>query len=218
MSRCTQNPIFSQQSPFGTYIFIVFLISFVNCLALAAPKSSEKNVKMFSGLLSKKNQISYLSLGSDSEKFALKFNDSITQLIIDRLVTGDYLSVQADTSDIENMSLKIISINFIGLKALLGSWIGDDNVCYEFTSFTSFIIYNTNSKGVCVLPATNAGPSVSRKMSFVVLPDDQNWFLLISNKTTQYAAELLLKNSKTVQLNLFDEENGDIISKVVLRR
>jgi hypothetical protein len=111
----------------------------------------------------------------------------------------------------------VTSINYIGLISLLGTWLGDDNVCYYFRSFTSFLIFNPDTNGACTLSPGIDGKK-GRRMSYFITPDDVDWFLLISDKSTQYAAELIIKNSKTIQLNLFDEQTGDILSKVILRR
>ena len=146
----------------------------------------------------------------------LIFQDPNNALVLHRLSQGDFVSLQ--TIKITPTQVAVTSINYIGLITLLGTWLGDDNVCYFFKSFTSFLIFNPDTNGACTFPPNLDGKKVGRRMSYFITPDDEDWFLLISDKSTQYAAELLIKNSKTIQINLFDEQTGDILSKVILRR
>ncbi len=199
--------------------FIIPLL--ISCLL--APQAALSVIKiaqtqMYSGVLSKKNHSYYLETAENAEKLLLTFNDSIVEKIIQRLSTGDFVSIQADVSTVKKNTLNTIGLNYIGLNVLLGTWRGDDDVCYNFKTFTTLFVFNTNSKGLCILPADTTNHLIVRKLSYFVNPDDQDWLLLISEKSAQYAAELLIKNQKTLQLNLFDEQTGAIISKVILRR
>jgi hypothetical protein len=200
----------------------LYLLFSLPGFGFSATSKSSKEIasSIYSGILTKKNKSYSLQLSNSTEKYALAFNDTISQEIIQRLTTGDFVSIQAlnMTKNILNKTLNIVSINYIGLNVLLGSWLGDDNVCYCFKNFTSFIIFNPTQTGACVLPNEPLNPKQSRKMSYFVNPDIQDWFLLISDKKVQYAAELLIKTPKTIQFNLFDQETGAIVSKVILRR
>lgn len=145
----------------------------------------------------------------------LSFQDPNSAIVLHRLSQGDFISIQA--IKLNPTQAVVTSINYIGLISLLGTWLGDDNVCYYFKNFTSFLIFNPDTNGACTLSPGIDGKK-GRRMSYFITPDDMDWFLLISDKSTQYAAELIIKNSKTIQLNLFDEQTGDILSKVILRR
>lgn len=171
---------------------------------------------LFEGTLKISSDGYFLQQLENAKPFKLTFTDPSSELILGRLIDGDFISVQGTKASPQDLS--VVGINYIGLSSLLGTWLGDDNVCYHFKSFTSFLIFNSNQNGRCVVPKETADPKSFRKMSYLIAPDDSGWYVLISDKSTQYAAELILKNSRTVQLNLFDQESGDILSKVILRR
>lgn len=198
--------------------------------------TSVSETQLYGGILRQKNQTYYLqvsdSLSKTTIEYSLAFNDPISEKITTRLTTGDFVSIQASevSSPQKNKTLNVISINYIGLNLLLGTWHDDDGVCYEFQNFTTLLIYNLNStkdssinsakgsaRGACDT-GLNSNSSTVRKMNYFVNPDDNDWFLLISDKSAQYVAELINKNDKTIQLNLFDEQTGAILSKVILRR
>ncbi len=194
------------------FFFPIFLFSF-------SPLQSQK---VFSGKLVKKNSAYCLQTfpaTSASIKYSLKYSSAVIETVINRLGTDDFISVQAeDTSTASEKSLTISSINYVGLSVLIGTWIGDDKVCYNFKNFTTLSIFNQNASGACVTPVNTTDPLIIRKMNYFVNPDDLVWTLLISNLKTRYAAELLINNQKSVQLNLFSEETGAILRKTILRR
>ncbi len=199
-------------------LFLFFALPLTSFSAVATPI-----LKIYNGTLLKKNT-SYRLLTSNSAgqltgDFSLAFQSSVTETIIKRLNTDDFISIQATRDLPSNKNkLNISGINFVGLHSLIGNWVGDDEVCYVFQNFTTLILHNKNKSGVCIAPLNNSDPKLARKMSYFVNPDEDGWLLQISDKSTQYIAELTIKNAKTIQLNLFDEQTGVILSKITLRR
>ncbi len=182
-----------------------------------------QNQKVFSGKLIKKNSVYGLQVTPPAgvpTKYSLKYSSAVIETVIKRLDTDDFISVQGDESTTSNTekTLTISSINYVGLNVLIGTWQGDDKVCYNFKNFTTLYIFNRTSSGACAMPLNTKDSLVIRKMNYFVNPDDLVWTLLISNIKTQYAAELFINNTKTVQLNLFDEQTGAIFRKTILRR
>ena len=180
-----------------------------------APVTKKNASLLYEGTLIVSEAGLFLKQLESSVLIELTFQDPNNAIVLHRLSQGDFVSLQAIKTN--PLQVVVTSINYIGLISLLGTWLGDDNVCYYFRSFTSFLIFNPDTNGTCALSPSVDGKK-SRRMSYFITPDDMDWFLLISDKSTQYAAELIIKNSKTIQLNLFDEQTGDILSKVILRR
>jgi len=178
--------------------------------------------KIYNGILRKKNQDIHLQVTDNNQtlttSYILNLKDSSSKKIIDRLSTGDFISVQAQNTKDSSQSLTVLSINYVGLNILLGLWLGNDNLCYHFQNFTNLMTYPKNLGESCSKSAMNPNLSKLKKMNYFVNPDDQAWLLLISDKSSQYAAELFIKNEKTIQLNLFDEQTGAILSHSILRR
>jgi hypothetical protein len=185
-------------------------------LALVSKKIPISKVQIYEGLLFKNNQNYSLVLSNSTEQYDLIFDNDVSEQIVQRLTTGDFISLHA--TNLRNGKLNILDINFVGLNLLLGIWLGDDNVCYHFKNFTTFLIFNPTKSGTCIPPIEPLNPKQTRKMSYFINPDSQDLLLLISDKTAQYAAELLIKNPKNIQFNLFDDRTGAIVSKVILRR
>lgn len=180
-----------------------------------APVTKKNASFLYEGTLIISEAGLFLQQLESSVLIELTFQDPNSALVLHHLSQGDFVSLQAIKAT--PLQVVVTSINYIGLISLLGTWLGDDNVCYYFRSFTSFLIFNPDTNGACTLSPGIDGKK-GRRMSYFITPDDVDWFLLISDKSTQYAAELIIKNSKTIQLNLFDEQTGDILSKVILRR
>ncbi len=196
-----------------TFCFPILMFSF----------SPLQNQKVFNGKLIKKNSVYCLQVTPPTgvpTKYSLKYSSAVIETVIKRLDTDDFISVQGDESSTSNTekTLTISSINYVGLNVLIGAWLGDDKVCYNFKNFTTLYIFNRNSSGTCVMPLNTTDSLIIRKMNYFVNPDDLVWTLLISNIKTQYAAELFINNTKTLQLNLFDEQTGAIFRKTILRR
>ncbi len=178
--------------------------------------ATQKTSSLFEGSLLFSSKGLYIQQLENSEPLKLLFHDPNAELLLHRLNHGDFISIQAEK--VSPTELEVSGINYIGLASLLGTWLGDDNVCYFFKSFTTFYIFSPDTQGACVFSKNSTGIKNLRKMSYFITPDDMGWYMLISDKSTQYAAELMIKNSKTIQINLFNEQTGDILSKVILRR
>jgi hypothetical protein len=197
-------------------IFFSATYSFAQPIAVAPSSVTKKNASfVYQGTLVVSEAGLFLKQLESNVLIELTFQDPSSAIVLRRLSQGDFVSLQAIKAT--PIQVVVTSINYIGLVSLLGTWLGDDNVCYYFRSFTSFLIFNPDTNGACTL-SPSIDEKKSRRMSYFITPDDKDWFLLISDKSAQYAAELIIKNSKTIQLNLFDEQTGDILSKVILRR
>ena len=209
----------SQNNFILTSFLISLFLSFFPAINFAEPVPAiplQKTTSLFEGSILFSEQGLYIQQLESTVPLKLLFQDPNTELLLHGLAQGDFLSVQAQKNNTNELTVS--GINYVGLVSLLGTWLGDDNVCYYFKSFTTFYIFNSDAQGACNLPKNSSGVKNYRKMSYFITPDDMGWFLLISDKSTQYAAELMIKNSKTIQINLFDEQTGDILSKVILRR
>lgn len=202
-----------------TTVLTVFLLTFVQSTAFSTSRIKQKQAaRLYSGQLIKNGSSFSLQLANSTQIYNLSFSDSTSEKIINRLTSGDYISIQADTTAMSENILKIMNINFVGLNSLLGLWLGDDNACYYFKGFTSFIVFNVNSNGQCTIPDETTDPTKLHKASYFINPDEYDWFLVISDHKVQFAAELFIISSHTVQINLFDHQDGSILSKVILRR
>ena len=149
-------------------------------------------------------------------EFELGYLTNVIAKQVNRLSKGDFISFHG-TYDSTRSKLIVETVNYVSLSTLLGIWLGDDNSCYYFESFTKLSVYSANNNGLCDMPMIVAKTKI-RKLNYFINPDVAVWYMVISDNQTNYAGELLIKNDRTRQINLFDEVTGDILSKITLRR
>ena len=190
--------------------FLLFsLASFISFSAFA---------QLYSGVITKIDTDGKYILKDrrSGDSFTLNYATNVTSLQVNRLGIGDFISFLGHRDDSKNEVI-IETVNYISLSTLLGIWLGDDDSCYYFEGFTKLSVYSANQNGLCDMPMIVAKSKI-RKLNYFINPDVANWYMVISDDTSNYAAELLIKNERTIQINLFDEVTGDILSKITLRR
>lgn len=141
--------------------------------------------------------------------FKLRANNDVINQHINKLKTGDYLSVDGNKVNVDN-SIDVKSINYVGLKLLLGVWFSDDDNCYIFNSHTSFSI-SKMVNGTCLTPR-------SMHYTYLLNPGFNTWVMLISGQYSSYLGEVSIKNSKSAQIQLYDSETGDILKSLNLKK
>lgn len=132
---------------------------------------------------------------------------------LSKLKSGDYLSIEG-TTDNDQSILFVTSINYVGLKDILGDWIGDDDYCYKFSSFFLVKIYNKNDYNQCDF----ALPYLVREFIYFTNPSDEGWSVLLSDNDDSYLMDLTLDSKYSAQLSLYDSQSGDILRKIQIRR
>ena len=156
-------------------------------------------------------------------KTQLKFNDPIlrktyalnasTALIstyINKLSDGDFISLEGYRDEKQTI-LTVSSVNYIGLSMLLGTWVGDDLYCYTFVSYTEFTISYRGIAKKC--PAATAPI-----YTYFVNPSTTTWVMLLAGDRGSYVGDLIIHNSKDIEIQLYDSETGDILRKIHLRK
>ena len=156
-------------------------------------------------------------------KTQLKFNDPIqrktyalnasTALIstyINKLSDGDFISLEGYRDEKQTI-LTVSSVNYIGLSMLLGTWVGDDLYCYTFVSYTEFTISYRGIAKKC--PAATAPI-----YTYFVNPSTTTWVMLLAGDRGSYVGDLIVHNSKDIEIQLYDSETGNILRKIHLRK
>ncbi len=168
---------------------------------------------MYSGVLFNSEE-GKLELKDDSsgKKFDLTFSSAIIQSTVAKLKAGDYLSFEGARSS-SIASIRIDSVNFVGLKDLLGVWQGEDKYCYNFTSFTEIKMYH-RTKSKCA-----ANSRSLRKYAYTINPSENvNWVLLLTDDKANLAADLTVKSANLVEISLYDSATGLILRIIKLRK
>ena len=155
-----------------------------------------------------------LALKEDSsgKNFNLTFENENVEKLLQKLKANDYISFQGARSSNVN-SIRVDSINFVGLKDLIAVWKGDDRYCYSFINFTEFIIYPIRN-GTCGKP-----PKLGKKYAYTINPTElTNWVLLLSSDQANYVADLVIKSNNLIEISLYDSNTGYILKVIKLRK
>ncbi len=168
------------------------------------------DASIFRGIISKKKSQIVLTDESNDTAYILVSTAQIISNHLNKLSSGDYVSLDATVNSKKN-SLTVKAINYMGLKSLLGIWIGDDSYCYNFISFTEFIISDLVGEKKCASPTTPA-------LTYIINPGSKTWTMLISNEHSSYVGDLKLKSPMSAQIELFNSETGVALKALNLKR
>jgi|GEM_PF-4198541 len=164
----------------------------------------------YQGVIIKKALQPIFKADADGKTYLLTAGSISVSIYLSKLSVGDYLSLEANNNSIPN-KLTVSSVNYMGLKVLLGTWTDDVSRCYHFKSFTEFSISTQISQNKCV-------PSFSPIYTYIVNPSSTNWSILISGARNSYVGDLKFKTPSEVQIELFDSETGDTLKTLHLRK
>jgi len=167
----------------------------------------------FSGIISIDKGQTYLIAETGHAKFTLTPMNKEIKAQISRLKTGDFLSFEGYI-DQQNSILYVSSVNYVGLKDLLGNWFGDDEYCYKFKNFNSLSIFNKADNKKCDFSVS----FLAREFSYFINPSDLDWSVLLSDNDDSYLMDLTLNSKNSAELSLYDSRSGDILRQIRIRR
>ena len=156
-----------------------------------------------------KNQIFFIDEVSH-QSYSVTGSTPIISTYLNKLSPGDFISIEGSLN-INLTILTINSVNYIGLKALLGTWTGDDLYCYNFSSFTEFSISHFGQGKKCF-------PADAPSYTYFVNPTTSSWVMLLAGDRGSYVGELKINNPKDIEIELYDSETGDILRSIHLRK
>lgn len=146
------------------------------------------------------------------KNYSLVYSDDSVQTSVSLLKKNDFISFEGSKSPTKP-ALRVDSINYVGLSDLLGLWAGDDNYCYNFSTFTDLSIYPKTIS--CAKPPTASSP---RSFGYTINPADSGWFMLLTDNKAQYTADLKMINKKSAELSLYDVNNGNLLRLIKLTK
>lgn len=187
--------------------------SFISTLLVFLIFQSRAQAMVYSGILTQDKDF-HLRLKEETtgKTYELTYADSNAANILKKLKKNDFISFTgARNSNIS--SIRVDSVNYVGLGDLLDIWKGDDHYCYAFTSFKEFAVYPAE-KSNCV-----KYPTYSSKYAYTINPTEQsNWVILLSGSRSNYLADLTVKTAKSIEISLYDSNTGYILKLIKLRK
>ncbi len=148
------------------------------------------------------------------KKLTLTFKNIEIQSQVKNLSPGDFVSFEGVRSSTE-AKISIISLNYVGLKTLVGRWTGDDKFCYDFVNFNEVYVF-LREKEKCDF--TMRSDLTSRYLTYTINPTASGWLALFSDDMASYAGEISFKSSVRASLSLYDSNSGDILKTIVLKK
>jgi len=173
------------------------------------------HAETFRGKILRTNDVISIYDNKSHKKFSLNFKSEIPSLQVKRLSDGDFAAVTASVNSTSNNSLDVVSIDYVGLSVLIGTWKSSDGLCYVFSGYTSFTVYAPQQNNDC----RSLGPTIPTvKYSYFINPDVSDWNMLISSKDHELYGQLKIVTTKNIEIQLFDSRTDAILGTIVLRR
>ncbi|MCB0365573.1 MAG: hypothetical protein H6624_04070 [Bdellovibrionaceae bacterium] len=125
------------------------------------------------------------------------------------LETGDYLSGKGWVYGI-NGTVEMTTVEFVGLKKLLGIWRTPSWEVFDFKNFSRLDLYEpTNSKTLNVVQL--------RSLRYTVAPDGGHaWSILIVDSNSVDVGSLSV-SQEAIRIDLFDPQTGDVAKTIQLK-
>ena len=144
--------------------------------------------------------------------------DSVQDIkLFGRLKVGDYMSFQAQNTS-KSSIYKLSSVDYVGLKALLDVWAGDDGLCYHFTAFSQLTVYVQDRFGTCFTGGFSQSNSFPKTFKYFITPNESSWDILVGDRDLYFSAEFEFENKDEIFARIFDTDTGKVNSELTLWR
>jgi hypothetical protein len=175
------------------FVFTLIALSFQTALAL-----------QMEGDITQLNGRKYISVKSENKNYLLTGATPIMATYINKLSEGDFVSVDGHRAT-NQTAISVNSINYVGLKDLLGTWSDDDENCYVFSSYTDFTVSES-----CNLRNET-------EYTYLINPHSQQWVMLVAGRFDSYVGDFEIVSKKVVQIDLYNSA-GRIVRNLKLKK
>lgn len=191
---------------------LLFVLTFVSStMAVAA--------QPVSGIIARKGQDILLQSNDACSFYRLDTKNSDAQVALEKLSPGDSLLTASGLFDKDACVVSIDSVDYVGLKKMLGNWISKEGLIsvHDFKTLSFYPEAKTDLKRVFEKPDDfTVGKSV--QYTYSVTPSDgKEWVMFLSDtESTTFAT---IQFSKDVAImKLYDSDNGNVTKTLILTR
>lgn len=167
------------------------------------------------GYLSKDATNTYIRIDQGNPYRIINSNDDISEYL-KGLNSGDLLSGAGEWSP-QNPEITIQSIDFVGVRRLIGAWVTPNQQVYKFKDFYTLnietpVIYAPSRNEITQNKNLHRKKKITSKAySYSLTPHSADtWFIYITDEITTQVALLELKD-KTAQITPLDSGGNDPI-------
>lgn len=133
--------------------------------------------------------------------------DSIVQDLA-RMRPGDFLS-SSGTWLAERSVLNVETINFVGLRNIIGAWHTDDWQVFDFKSFTQLSLYR-------MAPPPNAMIPNNQNYDYAIIPDiGGKWALMLADNKNVHIGSLEIRE-RVLSIKIIDSATGRVSESLTL--
>lgn len=183
-----------------------FVLSFVLTSSVASVSAAALS---FSGELTLFQESLHLTISnSKCPRYQLVPKNSIVTQHMRKLASGDFVEASGRLDDGECKAF-VESIEYVGLRKLLGYWYSETDGIITFRNYSSLSFYPMNKvSGVKDESSIRTGDPITYRYS-VTPSDGKEWVVFLSNaEGTRFAT--LMFSSKFVTMKIYDSETGAI--------
>lgn len=148
------------------------------------------------------NNLDYIYVPQTERFYSLGVADDVTGAQLNRLDSGDFLSIQV-TKESESF-LTVNWIESVGLQKFLGLW-SRRGLSLHVTSFDTAILHATQFNKL--IPA-----GLKKTYTYSIVPgaESNEWVMFFSDQSDSYFVSAEIKEKK-IKISFFDNENGELI-------
>lgn len=175
----------------------------------------EAHADSLTGVLQKKDGAFFLTLSTTNELYALTNISAEASASLIRMESGDYINGSGDIDE-KNHKISLQTLDYVGLKKLLGVWYSGDSVM-NFSSFNDLSVYpfGFDLRSSRTPPSTVISKTDFRYSTAPYYGDRWALFLSDSARTTFATLEI---SADTAILRTFSPENGAVLRTLRLVR
>lgn len=183
--------------------FIVFLIV------------TDSYAKNFNAIITSKNPLMIREITDKKMYYFDVGSKKGMGTFLKKLKIGDFISFEGSQDDISKR-IKFFSINFVGLKDLIGIWYNTEKqICIDIQSFTNLTLYSSPTATGCTISNTNS----LKNLSYTVNPEIKNqWVALVTEEETTFLADFSFTSSSELQLTISNANTNDQDIMYVLKK
>lgn len=151
----------------------------------------------------------FIYLKSENKKYLLSGATPIVAMHLSKLDDGDFVSIEANKTN-NFTAMTVNTINYVGLRDLLGTWTADDQFCYTFNSHTDFSI-STQIGKTCLVNQVD-------DYTYFLNPNSQQWVMLVAGKFNSFVGDVSIFGKRNVEIDLYDSQTGAVIRHLSLKK